>query len=145
MRKLLAITLVLAALMAVSCSKGESKHSLSGTVRTKVDLVEAADYVTTAEIDTMFTNGTPCITESTNGLSGAQVVVKGADGSVIATTDLDKGKVSDKGAYCTLKFEADVPSSDFYSFEIDGDDDPVTYSKTELEDADWSVELTSGS
>lgn len=74
--------------------------------------------------------------------SGTDVIVKDGTGKVIALTELLRG--TPVGLYsCRFDFEAKVPSSEFYSFSI-GDRDQITFSKADLLDRGWRLDLTLG-
>lgn len=73
---------------------------------------------------------------------GTDVIVKDGAGKVIALTQLLRG--TPVGLYsCRFDFEVKLPSSEFYSFSI-GDRDEITYSKAELVDRSWRLDLTLG-
>ena len=74
--------------------------------------------------------------------AGTQVTVKNGDGTIIATGELEAGDGG--GATCTFPFTVEsVPDSEFYSIEV-GHRGALNYSKAELADADWNVDLSLG-
>lgn len=73
---------------------------------------------------------------------GTDVIVKDGAGKVIALTQLLRG--TPVGLYsCRFDFEIKLPNSEFYSFSI-GDRDQITYSKADLLDRSWRLDLTLG-
>lgn len=95
------------------------------------------------DLDGFFTG--PCF--GSGGYSdigpGTQVVVKDRSGKIMATGSLGPGKARG-GSICQFKFAMEVPSSDFYSFEV-GRRGSITYTPEELEAAGWHVGFSLGS
>lgn len=72
---------------------------------------------------------------------GAAVVVKDEGGKILATSQLDAGKITGLGE-CTFAFSVgSVPDASFYQFEVSHRGE-VTYAKKDLSDAGWTVKLT---
>lgn len=74
--------------------------------------------------------------------SGADVKVKDGEGVVIALSELSKGTAVNSTT-CRFDFVVELPGSDFYSIEI-GNRDEVTYSKADLAERDWRLDLSIG-
>lgn len=126
------IRTVLMALLLVGCSPGAAAgHDVAGTF----DLI----------MDDQATLGAPC--SGTGGYddiqSGAQVKVTNQDGTLIGTGDLGAGERAE-GRRCHFEFNiADLPDAEFYSFEL-GRRGELTYSKADMEAADWTVAMSLG-
>ena len=74
--------------------------------------------------------------------SGTSVTVKNGEGKLLVISDLSEGVTA--GSYsCRFDFELELPSSEFYSFDI-GNRDEVNYSKADLESRDWTLDLSLG-
>ena len=74
--------------------------------------------------------------------SGTNVTVKNGEGKLLVISDLSEGVTA--GSYsCRFDFELELPSSEFYSFDI-GNRDEVNYSKADLESRDWTLDLSLG-
>lgn len=75
--------------------------------------------------------------------SGTQVTVTNESGKVLATSSLGVGSGV---IVCDFDFTVKVPNASFYRIEIGGGRRGVmTYSRQQMEDAGWSVNLTLGS
>jgi hypothetical protein len=113
-----------------------SKQMLRGSI-TVID----TNFYLSSSVET---NGSSCYTSGgySDVNSGTNVTVKNGDGKLLGVTDLSSGVTV--GSYmCKFSFELEVSKSDFYSFDI-GNRDEVSYSKEELEDKGWNLELTLG-
>lgn len=75
---------------------------------------------------------------------GADVVVRDEGGDIIATGKLDEGTWAEDQPLCVLPLAAeDVPVAKFYSVEV-GQRGEMRYSHDEMEQADFTVELSIG-
>jgi hypothetical protein len=76
---------------------------------------------------------------------GVGVSVTDRTGTLLAASTLESGTVTDKFAdevECTLTFTVDdLPESDAYTVEV-ADRGELTYTKAELQEADWQVFLS---
>ena len=75
---------------------------------------------------------------------GSQVVVKSADGKVLATGLIGKGKIADLSFYgsCKIPFTVKgIPAADFYEFAI-GSKKGAVVSRQQLESNNWQIDLT---
>ena len=74
---------------------------------------------------------------------GAEVAVHDEEGDLIGSSQLDSGEPIEELA-CEFRFVIeDLPDAKFYSIEVSQRGD-VTFSKSELEEQDWKVELSLG-
>ncbi len=73
-------------------------------------------------------------------LQGAAVLVTDEAGTVIATTSTSND-TNGPGNGCLVEFSVDVPQAEFYTLKVGLHEGP-TYSRTDLEEADWMVSLT---
>jgi hypothetical protein len=74
--------------------------------------------------------------------SGTDVVVRNGDGKVLAITQLLPG--TPVGSYsCKFSYVLELSNSDFYAVHI-GKRDDVNYTKLELEERNWILNLTLG-
>ena len=81
----------------------------------------------------------PSFTDCIN-LPHSRVVVTDESGTVIGTTTAS-GDTNGPGNGCVIEFTVEVPEADFYTLRIGSHDGP-TYSRTELEEASWTVHLS---
>lgn len=74
---------------------------------------------------------------------GAQIKVTNEDGTLIGTASLGRGSRVE-GRRCRFEWTAsDLPDAAFYNFEL-GRRGELTYSKADMEAADWTVGMTLG-
>lgn len=74
---------------------------------------------------------------------GAQILVKNGSGTILATSVLGEGVVTEGRTYhfCEFPFSVqNVPASDFYVIEM-GSRGGMTYSVQDLEQQNWQVSL----
>jgi hypothetical protein len=79
-------------------------------------------------------------------VAGANVVVKDASGTIVATSQLGEGSVQTIGGRfykCVFKFAVTVPDTAFYSIEI-SHRGALSYSKAELESKNWELSFKLG-
>jgi hypothetical protein len=74
---------------------------------------------------------------------GTQVTVSDHSGKVIAITELDDSFGKDGDGLCMWSFKVDVPSSDFYKFEV-SHRGVLVYSASEMDENKWEVDFTLG-
>lgn len=73
---------------------------------------------------------------------GTQVRVLDGEGDLLATGKLERGEPGSGHYSCIFAFTVDdVPASDFYTVEV-SHRDGLSYSHAELEDKNWTVELS---
>ncbi len=103
-------------------------------------------FVLLGDADSVESTGSGC--QGTRGYddihSGAQVVVRDESGTVLATTSLGNGTLLETGM-CYFEFHVgSLPRAQFYSFEVSRRGE-LTYSRSELEQNDWTFEASLGS
>lgn len=76
--------------------------------------------------------------------SGMGLTLKDGEGTILATSRLERGETSDDRKECHFAFTfEDVPDADFYVVESSGRGEQ-TYSRAELKAADWTINLEIG-
>ncbi|MGQ0832265.1 MAG: hypothetical protein ACT4OV_11355 [Microthrixaceae bacterium] len=129
------------------CSGGSGGQRLDGSVLVEIDRVSLADTgVLDSERDMrqLYEDGADCPPDWVPNHVGEQVVVRDADGSTVATATLEPSTiVAKRGSFprCELSFQLDVPSSEFYEFEVGDAGATETIQRDELEANDWRVVL----
>ena len=75
-----------------------------------------------------------------------EIIATGTTENLSSTEDADSEWASGDASYfCTVKFSIDsLPRAEFYSIEV-GHRGDLSYSRDELAEADWNVELSLGS
>jgi hypothetical protein len=130
-RSVVAVALVAGGLFAC----GGGGHTLSGNIH----VVEQLGLGSENKVGQACT-GTGGYTDLHAGTS---VVVKNEDGKVLATGTLDAGKIVALET-CGFKFNvANVPDANFYQVEVSHRGE-VTYSKKDLDDRRWNIDLSLG-
>jgi hypothetical protein len=80
---------------------------------------------------------------------GTSVVIRDRNNTIIAKSELQTGKMVElQTGYLACQFPFEVsglPDQTFYEVEVSGGGGERTFSKEELEESDWSVELVKGS
>lgn len=143
MRRLL--SLVALGLLVIGCggtaSPAPAERTITGEVR-----LNNGDTVLRSDGDCQGTGGFDDINVAT------QAVVKNDAGTIVGTTRLEAAPIVDttdrRERYlskrrCDYTFTVVVPDSPFYSIEV-GRRGALTYSRPELEDAGWAVEMSIG-
>jgi hypothetical protein len=126
---------VIALVIAVILVRPGSKQTLSGSVTVR-DSDERNPSVLVLDTWCGTRGGYADIS------SGADVIVKDGEGVVIALSELSRGTAV-SATSCRFDFIVELPSSDFYSFNI-GNRNEVTYSKADLMEQDWRLDLSLG-
>jgi hypothetical protein len=72
---------------------------------------------------------------------GTRITVKDQSGTIVAVTELAPDPLSEDFDECSFQFVAEVPEAEFYTISMRRRGD-ITFSFDELEQADWSVELS---
>jgi len=130
MLKTLPILAVSAVAIACGGSAAAAAHDVTGSIA-------VSQYMGTRGL------GTECTGQGgyDDIHAGSAVVVKDEGGKILATSQLDPGKITRLGE-CTFAFSVrSVPDAKFYQFEV-SHRGQVTYAKKDLSDAGWTVKLT---
>lgn len=135
-----------------SSEQGTDRHTISGSV----SITGNADLVLWGNSEEQARNpevGVPCV--GSGGFSDIQesapVSLRDEEGKVIGSNRLGEGTLSevagaslDADKTCAFRFTlTDVPDAEFYSIEV-GSRGEITYSKSDMEENDWMVELSLG-
>jgi hypothetical protein len=126
----IAVLLVLGAIAGAA----EGKHTITGSI-TLYDS-DAYDYY--------YDDGDSCSGETGYGDidEGTDVKIKDSSGDLIGSSSLESGIIDD--GTCVFEFTvSDVADASYYSVEVSYRGD-LSYSKSEMEDKDWDVDLTLG-
>jgi hypothetical protein len=135
--------LVLAAALAVRVGVGRERAPAAATTTTRPSMT---GILTLHDPDAAYQYGDVC--SGTGGYddvdAGASVVVTNEQGTVIGTGSLGLGSAS-PGGDCVFNFTvAGLPEGRFYGVEV-SHRGKVTFSREQLEQDGWNVELTLGS
>lgn len=75
---------------------------------------------------------------------GAQITARDEDSTLIGTATLSAGAPNSGRTTCSFSFNfEELPDADFYTFEL-GRRGDLTYSRAEMEQADWTLFFTLG-
>lgn len=110
------------------------------TLRGSITVIDTDFYISSSVV----VYGDYCTTEGgySDINSGTSVTVRDGEGKFLGITDLSIGEPA--GSYsCKFSFELELPSSEFYSFDI-GNRDEVNYTDDELKSQDWIIDLSLG-
>ena len=125
-----------------SCSAQSSKYQLSGSILTDIWLPGTQGNRTVGRDCDVSNQG------SYRDLAiGTDIRIKNSKGEIIALGKITSGTVMNVSGqhYCVVRFSAmDVPDSNFYAVALGSDQrKELTYSKEELVDKNWQLELSS--
>lgn len=143
MRRLLAAAV--AALLVAACGGSSSNHTITGTMSLRVPGKTMQTFRSGGIGNpSRFAVGAPCLaSDYSEGYAdldeGAAVTVKNEKDVVVATGRLGPGLWTSDA--CQMPFTiSDVPEASFYAVEV-GRRGVQRYSKAEMEEAKWVVEL----
>ena len=145
----LALILLTIAVGAYAILGKDASHTIKGSITLQGD-VDSVGFAPAEGPITEPDRGDPCL-----GLGGyddmqegAEVTVRDEDGTILAKSQLQEGKltypVGGPTLSCEFPFTVEgVPDAKFYAIET-ADRGDLNYSKAEMEEMNWTVHFTLG-